>query len=103
MPEADKLFVRSKFCEMRERGNLDGPRPRRPFPNTHDLPFGVQLSKPYATELKARLTSDASATGHVQRRSLNSMTWSPHLRRVHLMPGMLRDTMVWLGPVASAT
>ena len=102
MSEDDKMVVRAKFCEMRGRGNADGPRASQPFANAHDLPFGLQLSKSYTDTPKTRLTSDAAATGKATR-SLNSMTWSPHLRRVHLSAYMLGDMMVWLGPGASVT
>lgn len=101
--EAENHVARAKFVDARDkRGNVDGPRSARPFPNTRDMPWGIEPGKAYALVPKIRVTTDAAALG-LATRSVNMLTWCPHMRRVHLMAYMLRDMVAWLGRGASVS
>ena len=95
--EEDRLIARGMFLSARQRGNMDGPRRHRPFAVARDLPWGLALKHRYVPSLERRLTSDLSASWMASK-SVNQMTWSPHMRRVHFAPAMTRDMMVWMGP-----
>jgi hypothetical protein len=94
--EEDRMTARSKFVASKGRGNMDGPRPHRPFTNTRDLPWGLARKHHYKPSPEMRLTSDLSAS-FGESPSVNQGTWSPHMRRVHFAPSMTRDMMAWLG------
>lgn len=96
MSEEDKLVARGKMVASVERGNMDGPRSYRVFPNARDLPFGLQLKHRYIISDERRLTSDASAQW-LATASINKLTWSPHMRRVHAASSQIRDMMAWVG------